>query len=93
MTALLHRPEVARALAPTALHLGPLHPVEVAATLGLAFGQFLALGAFAVLRRPSGDNGNDSDDDSGAGAGPALAPSGNRATEEPGQASQSRTDP
>ncbi len=31
-------------LAPTALHLGPLHPVEKAATLALAFGPFLVLG-------------------------------------------------
>lgn len=88
MTALLHLPEVARALAPTALHLGPLHPAETAATLGLAFGPFLALGAVAVLRRPTDDNG-----DYDSGAGPAGTTRREPATQEPGQPNPNRTDP
>ena len=35
----------------TVQHLGALHPVEQALTLGLAFGPFLVLGAVAVVRR------------------------------------------
>ncbi|MBJ7528789.1 MAG: hypothetical protein JHD04_04590 [Nocardioides sp.] len=50
------------ALAPTAdtatvwlvaLHLGALHPVEQALTVGLAFGPFLVLGLVVALRRRS----------------------------------------
>jgi hypothetical protein len=33
------------------LHLGPLHPVEQALTLALAFGPFVVLGIVVVLRR------------------------------------------
>ncbi|WP_133059087.1 MULTISPECIES: hypothetical protein [unclassified Nocardioides] len=34
-----------------ALHLGALHPVEKALTLGLAFGPFLLLAGVIVVRR------------------------------------------
>jgi hypothetical protein len=33
------------------LHLGPLHPFELALTLLLAFGPFIVLGAVIVARR------------------------------------------
>lgn len=33
------------------LHLGPLHPVEQALTLALAFGPFLVLGLVILVRR------------------------------------------
>lgn len=35
----------------TVLHLGPLHPVEQALTLALAFGPFLVLGVVVLVRR------------------------------------------
>lgn len=35
----------------TPLHLGPLHPVEQALTLLLAFGPFVLLGLVIVVRR------------------------------------------
>ena len=35
----------------TLLHLGPLHPVEQALTLLLAFGPFVLLGVVILLRR------------------------------------------
>ena len=37
--------------APTALHLGALHPIEQALTLLLAFGPFVVLGVVVWLRR------------------------------------------
>ncbi len=37
------------------LHLGPLHPVEQALTLLLAFGPFVALGVVAIRRRREDD--------------------------------------
>jgi hypothetical protein len=33
------------------LHLGPVHPIEQALTLVLAFGPFLVLGVVVVVRR------------------------------------------
>lgn len=43
-------------LAPTALHLGPLHPVEKAVTLVLAFGPFLVLGVVIWWRSRQEDD-------------------------------------
>jgi hypothetical protein len=40
--------------APTALHLGALHPIEQALTLLLAFGPFVVLGIVVWLRRREG---------------------------------------
>ena len=37
--------------APTALHMGALHPIEQALTLLLAFGPFVVLGVVVWLRR------------------------------------------
>jgi hypothetical protein len=37
------------------LHLGPVHPIEQALTLVLAFGPFLVLGVVVVVRRRADD--------------------------------------
>ncbi len=42
------------------LHLGPLHPVEQALTLLLAFGPFVLLGIVIVVRRRRRDAREDS---------------------------------
>ncbi|ANH38622.1 hypothetical protein I601_2197 [Nocardioides dokdonensis FR1436] len=50
-------------LAPTALHLGSLHPVEKALTLALAFGPFLVLGVVIWWRSRHEDQDEDQDED------------------------------
>jgi hypothetical protein len=45
------RPHVRIGLAMIPLHLGPLHPFELALTLLLAFGPFVVLWAVIVVRR------------------------------------------
>ena len=43
------------------LHLGPLHPVEQALTLLLAFGPFVLLGIVIVVRRRQDARADDAD--------------------------------
>ena len=43
------------------LHLGPLHPVEQALTLLLAFGPFVVLGIVIVVRRRQDARGTTGD--------------------------------
>lgn len=41
-------------------HLGPLHPIEQALTIALAFGPFVVLGiVVAVMRRRDAHHGHD----------------------------------
>lgn len=50
----------------TAFHMGALHPIEQALTLGLAFGPFVLLGAVVWWRRRA-----DAREDAREGAAPA----------------------